>query len=249
MRRMVLSTVIGLVGITVWEGIRLFDIGNIFFMPSALQILSALQEIAAEGLLLSAAASTGTRVLFAFILTVITATPLGICLGMNKKLYEGLSIYIDFFRSLPATALFPLFILLLGIGDISKVFSAAFAGFFILLFNVAQGALHLNKKRVLAAKLMGATPVQIFFQIVFFETLPQIMTGLRTSLSVSLVIIIVSEMLVGASQGIGYYVFAAQITYRIPEMYAWILVAGIFGYAVNASLGAIERRVVHWTGR
>jgi NitT/TauT family transport system permease protein len=109
--------------------------------------------------------------------------------------------------------------------------------------------MHAKKSRVLAAQIMGATKAQIFRWILFWESLPQTFIGLRSAVSLSLVIIVVTEMFIGTTSGLGRKIIDSQITYEIPTMYATILLAGIVGYLLNLFFLTIEKRFLHWSGK
>jgi NitT/TauT family transport system permease protein len=192
---------------------------------------------------------TTLRVSYAFALAAAFGVPVGIMLGANESIYRSLEFVIDFFRSTPATAMFPLFLLLFGLGEFSKISVAAFAAWLVIVFNVAYGVMNARQTRILAARSMGASPLRIFKDVIFFETLPQTFVGLRTAVSVALVVIIVAEMFIGATDGLGKRIIDAQITYQLTDMYGSILVAGALGYGANLLFLVIEKLFVHWSGR
>src|SRR6267378_3570962 len=88
---------------------------------------------------------------------------------------------------------------------------------------------------------MGAGPLRIFKDVIFFETLPQTFVGLRTAVSVALVVIIVAEMFIGAVDGLGHRIIDAQISYQLTDMYGSILVAGAMGYGANLLFLVVEK--------
>ncbi len=133
------------------------------------------------------------RVTYAFAIAAALGVPVGIVLGANESIYRSLEFVIDFFRSTPATAMFPLFLLLFGLGEFSKISVAAFAAWLVIVFNVAYGVMNARQTRILAARSMGAGTLRIFKDVIFFETLPQTFVGLRTAVSVALVVIIVAR--------------------------------------------------------
>jgi sulfonate transport system permease protein len=192
---------------------------------------------------------TLVRVAYSIAIGILAGVPFGIVLGAKPSLYRSLEFLIDFFRSTPATAMFPLFLLLFGLGDSAKIAVAAFAAWLVIVFNVAYGVMNARQTRILAAKSMGASSLRIFRDIIFFETLPQTFIGLRTAVSLALVVIIVAEMFVGASDGMGHRIIDAQISYSLTDMYGSILVVGAIGYGLNLTLLAIEKQFVHWSGR
>lgn len=145
--------------------------------------------------------------------------------------------------------MFPLFLLLFGANDTSKIAVATFASTLIIIFNTAHGALHMKPSRITALQIMGATSWQIYTHGIFWETLPQIFVGIKSAISNTLIIIIVTEMFIGTPTELGRTIVDAQITYEIPTVYAAILLCGIIGYALNFACTLLERRVIHWNGK
>jgi sulfonate transport system permease protein len=188
-------------------------------------------------------------VAISFVVAVFLGWPIGLVLGMNRKVYKSCEFVIDFFRSTPATALFPLFLLIFGISDVSKIAAATFASFLIIVFNTAYGVMHSKRSRILAAEIMGASKIQIFKSILFWESLPQTIIGFRTAVSLSLVVIIVTEMFIGTNIGIGHKIIDFQYTYDVKSMYAVILLSGLIGYLSNLFFVLVEKKFVHWTGK
>jgi sulfonate transport system permease protein len=183
------------------------------------------------------------------LIAAVIAIPLGIVLGSSERLYRSLEFVIDFFRSTPASAMFPLFLILFGVGDETKIAVAAFGAILVILFNVAYGVMNARKTRLLAAKVMGASRLRVLFDVMLLESLPQTFVGLRNGVSLALVIIVVAEMFIGSQDGLGHSVFEAQQLFDLPRMYAAIFAAGALGYGLNLLFLLIERRFVHWSGK
>ena len=192
---------------------------------------------------------TLVRVSYAFAAATVIGVPVGIVLGAKESIYRSVEFIVDFFRSTPATAMFPLFMLLFGLGEFSEVAVASFAAFLVIVFNVAYGVMNARQTRILAARSMGASNLRIFKDVIFFETLPQTFVGLRNGVSLALVVIIVAEMFIGASAGLGHRIIDAQISYQLTDMYGSILVSGAMGYGLNLMFLVIEKILVHWSGR
>ncbi|MFD2181074.1 ABC transporter permease [Rhodoplanes azumiensis] len=189
------------------------------------------------------------RTTMATAIAAVIAIPLGIMLGSSERLYRSLEFVIDFFRSTPASAMFPLFLVLFGVGDETKISVAAFGAILVILFNVAYGVMNARKTRLLAAKVMGASRLRVLFDVMLWESLPQTFVGLRNGVSLALVIIVVAEMFIGSQDGLGHSVFEAQQLFDMPRMYAAIAAAGALGYGLNLLFLTIERRFVHWSGK
>lgn len=235
--------------IIIWAVATQLQFVDRFFLPDPWIVIKKLIELIGSGSILGDLFSTLWRVMLAFIIALIIGLPLGLWLGQSEKIYQSVEFLIDFFRSTPATALFPLFLLVFGITDRSKIAVAAFSSMLIIIFNTAYGVMHAKKSRLLAAQIMGATNTQIFRWILFWESLPQTFVGLRSSISLALVIIIVTEMFIGTTSGLGRKIIDSQITYEIPTMYAIILLTGIIGYLLNLIFTVAEKRFLHWSGK
>ncbi len=232
--------------IVVWDIVSRLHLVDDFFLPNPIVTIQELLRLISSGSIIPDLLSTLSRVIVAFLIAVAVGLPIGLWFGLSKKLYETFEFIIDFFRSTPATALFPLFLLVFGITDKSKIAVAAFSSMLIIIFNTAQGVMHTKKSRVLAAKIMGATKLQIFSKILFWESLPQTLIGLRSAVSFSLVVIIVTEMFIGTTSGLGRRIIDSQITYEIKAMYAVIILAGVLGYLLNLLFVLLEKKILHW---
>lgn len=243
-------TIIGpILLVLIWVVVAKLQLVDKFFLPDPFATIKKLTQLLGSGVMVGDLVSTLWRVVWAFIVALIIGLPLGLLLGSSEKIYCSVEFIIDFFRSTPATALFPLFLLVFGITDKSKIAVAAFTSMLIIIFNTAYGVRHAKKSRILAAEIMGATQAQIFSWILFWESLPQTFIGLRSAISLSLVVIIVTEMFIGTTSGLGRKIIDSQITYEIPTMYAAILLAGIVGYLLNLFLLVVEKRFLHWSGK
>ncbi len=218
-------------------------------LPDPVSTLIALWASVTDGSLVGDFAGTLGRTLAAFAIAAVLGVPMGIVLGSDTRIYRSLEFAIDFFRSTPATAMFPLFLLIFGIGEESKVGVAAFSAWLVIVFNVAYGVMNARPTRILAARVMGASRARIFRDVMFFESLPQTCVGLRLGVSYALVVIIVAEMFIGSANGMGRRIIDAQQIFDLRQMYASIIATGCLGYGLNLLFLTIERRFLDWSGR
>src|SRR5450631_2302197 len=218
-------------------------------LPTPFDTLIALVTGLAGGPLLMDFAVTVMRTLEAFLIAAIVGVPLGVLLGSNERAYRSVEFLIDFFRSTPSSALIPLFLLIFGVSDINKVAIAAFGALLIVVFNSAYGVINARKQRVMAARVMGASRGQVFRDVLIWESLQPTFVGLRSAVSMALVIVIVAEMFIGSDSGLGHRIIDAQQVLNVKSMYAAILAAGALGYALNVLFLVAERKIVHWSGR
>jgi NitT/TauT family transport system permease protein len=242
--------VVGVVGLlliwTLTVSMRLVDP---VLLPSPAATFRAMWHGMTNGKLGADFLKTVERTIAATAIAAVIAIPLGVLLGSSEKVYRSVEFVIDFFRSTPASAMFPLFLVLFGVGDRTKISVAAFGAALVILFNVAYGVMNARKTRILAAKVMGASPLCVLSDVTLLESLPQTFVGLRNGVSLALVIIVVAEMFIGSTDGLGQRVFEAQQLFEMPDMYAAIFAAGALGYGLNLFFLTIERQFVHWSGK
>ncbi|MFN5080846.1 MAG: ABC transporter permease [Burkholderiales bacterium] len=218
-------------------------------LPDPVSTIGVLASSILDGSIVNDFTGTLGRTLAAFAVAAILGVPMGIAIGSNVRIYRALEFAIDFFRSTPATAMFPLFLLIFGIGEESKIGVAAFSAWLVIFFNVAYGVMNARPTRILAARVMGASRIRIFKDVMFFESLPQTFVGLRLGVSYALVVIIVAEMFIGASSGMGRRIIDAQQIFDLKQMYASIIATGCLGYGLNLFFLSIERTFVKWSGK
>jgi ABC-type nitrate/sulfonate/bicarbonate transport system permease component len=232
-----------------WDFAVRFGFIKAILLPSPADTLVALVSGLAGGPLLADFGVTLWRTLQAFAIAALVGMPLGIALGSTERAYRSVEFVVDFFRSTPSSALIPLFLLIFGVSDINKVAIAAFGALLIVVFNSAYGVINARKQRVMAARVMGASSWRQFRDVLVWESLQPSIVGLRSAVSMALVIVIVAQMFIGSENGLGHRIIDAQQVLNVKSMYAAILSAGALGYALNVLFLLAEKRIVHWSGR
>jgi NitT/TauT family transport system permease protein len=233
----------------VWDLVVRLGFIKAILLPPPLDALGALITGLAGGPLLQDFGMTVWRTVQAFLIAAIVGMPLGVLLGSSERAYRSVEFLIDFFRSTPSSALIPLFLMIFGVSEINKVAIAAFGALLIVVFNSAYGVINARKQRVMAAKVMGASRWRVFKDVLIWESLQPSFVGLRSAVSMALVIVIVAEMFIGADSGLGNRIINSQQVMNVRDMYASILAAGALGYALNILFLMLEKRIVHWSGR
>ncbi len=232
-----------------WTLLTAFKLVDPFFLPSPLKVaermVALLGDVTTYGHLLK----TFYRMMVGFSLAALIGIPLGIVLGYWDKVYQSVEFIIDFFRSFPATAIFPLFMLAFGLGDASKIALVVFGCSLLILVNTTYGVRSCSRTRRMVAETMRASEAYIMAKVVLPEALPQISAGLRLALSLSLIIVVVLEMFIGTKRGLGYMIYNAHMTYQIADMYAFIVMAGLIGYLLNQGYVKLEEKLIHWAGK
>nr|VFJ95351.1 MAG: NitT/TauT family transport system permease protein [Candidatus Kentron sp. H]VFJ96109.1 MAG: NitT/TauT family transport system permease protein [Candidatus Kentron sp. H]VFK02170.1 MAG: NitT/TauT family transport system permease protein [Candidatus Kentron sp. H] len=232
-----------------WWGIASAGIVNPLFLPSPVEVFKTLGTIVVGNQMTMDILFTLGRTIIGFLISAVLGITFGLIVGIDRRVYSYFEFIIDFLRSIPATALFPLFILFFGVGDVAKITAVVFSCSLIVLINTGYGVMNSRKTRLLMVQMYGASRYQRFTKVVLPEALPQIFVGLRTAISIALILVVVTEMFIGTTVGLGYRIYNAQMIYRTSEMYAAILLTGILGYALNQLFAFVEKRLIHWGER
>ena len=216
-------------------------------LPSPKAVLSATIELYSTGGLLRDLTVTGGRVLAALVIAAGIGIPIGLFFGYQKRLYDMVEGPLNALRSVPATCLFPLLLIAIGVGEASIITLAAYPCLLILMVNSATGAGLAEPSRVRQGKILGLSPFKLVTEVLFFEALPHITAALRTSVSYALVLVVAVEMFIGVGKdGLGRKIFDYQSAFRIPETYSEILITGALGICLNLLITLSERRLLRW---
>jgi ABC-type nitrate/sulfonate/bicarbonate transport system permease component len=174
------------------------------------------------------------------------AIALGLLMGRYRIVDGLLEPLVELLRPLPKAALLPPLILFLGLGDAMKMSVIALGVFFPVLINTVQGVRGTDPVLLDVGRTFGHTSAAALGKIVLPSALPLILSGMRVSLGLGLVLVIVAEMMAGTG-GIGYLVIDMQRSFRSADMYAWIVILAVIGWGLNALFLRLERRLIHWS--
>ncbi|AZO67250.1 MULTISPECIES: ABC transporter permease [unclassified Mesorhizobium] len=219
---------------------------NAAVLPPIDTIVTALWNGLAGGTLLGDIAISLQRAGLAFAAAVAVAIPLGLFMGQVRTVETALDPILQVFRQTSALALYPVFILLLGLGEASKVFVIFWATLFPLLLNTISGVKQVDPKLLEMARVYGAARLTVFRRVVLPGAVPSIFVGLRLSATTALLLLIASEM-IGANKGIGFQVMNAQYNFQIPLMFAAIVILAGLGLIANQALVSLQRRLCRWS--
>ena len=213
--------------------------------PPLDSIAAALWKGLASGALLDDIAISLQRSGIAFAAAVALGIPLGLFMGQIAAVERALDPILQLFRQTSALALYPVFILLLGLGEASKVFVIFWATLFPILLATIGGVKQVDRKLVEMARTFGATRLTVFRRVVLPASVPAIFVGLRLSATTALLLLIAAEM-IGASKGVGFQVMNAQYNFQIPLMFGAIFLLAALGLAANAVLVLLQHRLCRW---
>ena len=223
-----------------WELLAKSRLGDALFTPTLTMIVAAFWKLIATGELMLHLQSSTLRMLYGFGLAVALALPLGMGVGWFPVLRRYVGPLFEMVRPFPSITLVPVAILWFGIGNPSKVFLVTYACFWPTFLNTMLGVQEINPVLIRAARVMEIRGVAFFWKIVLPAALPAAFTGVRISLAVSVIVLLVSEM-VGATNGIGFMIIDAERNFLTAKMFAGIITMGLLGAALNAAALATER--------
>lgn len=232
----------------VWMMMVWLQLFSPLLVPSPISVGKALWTIVSDTLV-DDLSITLLRLTIGFGVGMVIGIPVGLVFGFFPRVNYCFGPLIDFFRSVPVTALFPLFLLFAGMGTTAIAVIVAFSSSLVLLVNTLYGVRNCKSARLMFLRSLEASPTQVLTMVVLPESLPHVTAGIRTSVSIGLIVVIVTEMFQGATNGLGMRIYDANLMFRTPEMYAWIFVVGLVGFLLNSLFVYLERHLVHWMGR
>jgi len=229
----------------VWEVFPRLGLVDATFLPPLSEVLVAWWQLVQSGELIEHAQASLGRSLAGFGLAVVAAIPLGLLIGWYKPAATLLTPLLEVFRNTAALALLPVFVLILGIGETSKIAIIFYACSWPILLNTVSGVRTVDPLLIKSARSLGLGPLRLFQKVVLPAAVPTIFTGIRLAGAYSILILIAAEM-VGAKAGLGYLINYAQYNFAVPDMYAGIITISAIGLVVNQVLIITERRFSTW---
>jgi NitT/TauT family transport system permease protein len=215
------------------------------FLPPLHDVVAAGLNLLGNGQLQNHLQASLTRSVSGFSIAVVSAVVLGLLIAWYGWLSSFLNPLLELFRNTATLALLPVFTLLLGIGEESKITIVAYAAFFPVLLNTIAGVRTVEPFLSRAAGSLGLNSFRLVQKVILPSAVPTIFTGIRMAGTSSIVVLIAAEM-VGAKAGLGYLIVNSQMSFLIPDMYAGIVTVSVLGLAVNALLVALERHFSRW---
>jgi ABC-type nitrate/sulfonate/bicarbonate transport system permease component len=180
-----------------------------------------------------------------YVLAVIAGVLLGLAMGTSPTINHLLDPLIESIRPMPKAALVPVLMLFLGFGAPMQITAVMLASFFPVLINTIQGVRGTDPILTATGRTFGLSRAAITFKIILPAAMPYIFAGMRVAVGLALLMTILTEMLAGNS-GLGYLVLENQRSFRIRDMYAWLVILAAVGLVINVAMATAERRFVPW---
>jgi NitT/TauT family transport system permease protein len=234
--------------VLLWEVATRAGFGDYLYTPRASAVVVAWFQMLLSGELFFHAGASLSRMAIGFPIAVAIGLPMGLVLGRYRPLERWVTPLFEFLRPLPGITLVPLVVLLFGIGLKSKVMLVAYSCFWPLLLNSLAGVRDLDPIYLKVARVFEIRGLPLFWKVILPGAMPHILDGVRLGLSISVVVLMVSEMM-GATGGLGFLILESERNFDTAKMLAAIATMGMLGFVLNEFANVLERALLGKRGR
>lgn len=216
------------------------------YIPGLWDILTTFFELLVNPNFLHNLWTSLWRLIVGWSIGMFIGTTIGIFMGSNIHVKKILMPVVSCLFPIPKIALLPLFIVLLGIGELSKVSTIFIGAFFPSIINAYNSVIRTPSLYIEASRSCGAGYWFTLTKIILPYNMPTIIAGFRTSGSLSLTLLVAAEML-GAKYGLGHWIFITGGEMEFAEMFAGIIWLSIIGLGINFGVETLKRTVCYWS--
>lgn len=202
-------------------------------LPPVSDILAAIVKLAADGFLWTDIAGTITRLFKSVIVGIVIGTAIGVMMGYFKMWERVLSAPVNFLLAIPGTALFPLSMIWFGLTEAAITSILMYEVALTVVLNTWSGVKAVDNSMIKAGKAFGANGISLFWRVLIPAALPSIIAGYRLAFSRCWRILIVAEMLVSVTSGLGYRIYWGREFFHSEVVYAGLLVVGLVGLLIE----------------
>jgi NitT/TauT family transport system permease protein len=229
----------------VWELLVRSHLLDVRFFPAPSQVLKAVWDLGASGVLLQDVAASLTRIGAGFLIGGLAGLVVGLLMGVSRLVRAAGKPLFGVFYPIPKIAILPLVMLVFGIGETSKYVIVAIGVFFLVLLNTMAGVVNIDRIYLDVGRNFGARRIDVLWRIALPGALPFIFTGLRLGWGTGLLLIVAAEF-ISAKSGLGYLIWNAWQTFSVEDMYAGLLTVSALGLISFAILDVVERWLLPW---
>jgi NitT/TauT family transport system permease protein len=229
----------------IWEFLSRTGLVDARFFPPPTEIIGSFIALIASGELVNHLTISLIRIAGGFFLGAIPGIVVGLCMGLYKPVKLIVQPIVMSLMPIPTIALLPIFIILFGIGEWSKVITIATSVFFPVVINTAAGVMGIDKIYMDVARNFGASGMDYFLKIALPGALPVMFEGIQMGQAIALLTIVAAEM-VGATSGIGYLIWTSYSAFVMNEMYVGLVLISFFGYLFSLVVRGLQSKLVPW---
>lgn len=228
-----------------WEISSRTGIVNPIFIPPFSEVAETFGSLIMSGKLPYHTIISLKRSFAGFALGIAISIPLGILIGISNTFERFVDPVVQSFRQTSALALMPIFMLLFGIGEMSKILIILWGVQWPILLSTISGVKNADPLLIKCARSMGTGRLEIFRKVILPSAIPSIFTGIRLGGTYSILMLIAAEM-IGADSGLGFFIFDSEVKYAIADMYSAIIMIALLGLTLNYVLVHLERNATRW---
>jgi ABC-type nitrate/sulfonate/bicarbonate transport system permease component len=228
-----------------WEIAAQAEWLNPLIVPPVSRIADIFWDLLLSGQIPTQVAASMKRAAAGYFLAATVFIPLGVLMGLSERIHRALEVVVEMLRPVPPPVVIPVALLFFGIDDNMKIFVIFFSCAWPILLNTIDGVRGVDWVLRNTARTFRVSPVQTIWRVILPAAAPQILTGLRVSLPITLILVVISEM-VGSTDGIGYFILDSQRRFRVAQMYAGMFTLAFLGYALNQIFEFLYRRLLSW---
>jgi len=236
-----LLAILGLIEIAARTGLV-----NAAVVPAPTTVALVVAQIVTTGVFVVPVLQTLATLFAGYVIGCAFGITCGVLMGSFRWVYNLFEPLTEMLRPIPKPALLPALILFLGLSSTMKITLVALAAFFPVLISTVQGTRGVDATMIDMARTFGYRPAQILWKIVLPAAAPYFAVGMRVSLGISLVVLVVAEML-AETGGVGAVLIQMQQQFQVRQTYGWLVVLALIGFSLNALFAWAERRLTFWS--
>lgn len=236
---------VGLLIILLWYVIAKARLVSPVFLPGPERAWDALVYGLTEGDLRAKTLATIERMIYGWLLASLVGIVLGAVIGVSQAARAYVEPTLEFLRPLPASAMMPVAIALLGLSDAMVLAVIAFGALWPMLLATVHGFAAVEPRLYQVSRALGLTRGEVIWKIALPSAMPDILAGMRVGLTIALILAVVGEML-ASRPGLGQAILLAARSFQSADLYAGVIMLGVIGYVSGTLLSAAEARLLSW---
>jgi ABC-type nitrate/sulfonate/bicarbonate transport system permease component len=231
--------------VLIWKLVSDFRLVSPIFLPPPERAWAALVFNVQRGGLLTYVLLTVKHMVLAWLLASLAGIAIGAAIGISATARRYLAPTLEFFRPLPASTLFPVAIALFGLTEGMLLSVIAFGALWPTLLATVNGFAHVKPRLQEVARLLGLSRMQFVLRIALPNAMPEVLAGMRLSLTIALILSVTGEMVSG-SDGLGRWILLQARGFRSADVFAGVLLFGVIGYVSAQAISLAESRLLRW---
>lgn len=231
--------------VALWQVVADLRLVSPVFLPGPDKAWAALLRGFATSDLLDKLVGTLEHMLYGWLLASIFGIALGALIGSSRPMRLYIAPTLEFLRPLPASAIIPVAIALFGLSQGMALFVIAFGAIWPMLLATIHGFAAVEPRLYEVARALHLSRAAVIFKIALPSASPDILAGMRLSLTVALILAVVCEILAGLD-GLGHWVLLSARAFRSADLFAGVILLGAVGYLTALAMDAVERRLLRW---